>query len=81
MRPMNNAAAPRSSVSTRLDGVQLSEHDRDIAKAYLSKTEVVIDLLWLAGAAIRAAFARRPANGIRGRDGLGGQERVVIDLP
>jgi hypothetical protein len=60
MRFINKVAEPRSSMVAWLDNVQMSEQDREIAKAYLRKTEAVFDLLWLAGARIRAAFARGP---------------------
>jgi hypothetical protein len=55
---LNNEARSGSSMVGWLDSVQMSEHDREIAKAYLRKTEAVIDLIWLAGSRIRAAFAR-----------------------
>lgn len=55
---LNNETRSGSSMVDWLDSVQTSEYDREIAKAYLRKTEAVIDLIWLTGSGIRAAFAR-----------------------
>lgn len=62
MKSMNNEAQSSSSIVGWLDRVQMSEHDREIAKAYLRKTEALIDLIWLAGARIRATLARGAAD-------------------
>jgi len=58
MKSRNNELQSSSSMVGWLDSVQMSEHDREIAKAYLRKTETVLNLIWLAGARIRAALAR-----------------------
>lgn len=50
------------SIVDWLDSVQMSEHDRAIAKAYLRRTETMCDFIWLTAARIRAVFARGPAN-------------------
>jgi hypothetical protein len=60
MNSMNNEPQSGSSMVGWLDSVQMSEHDREIAKAYLRKTETVLNLIWLAGTKIRAALARGP---------------------
>jgi hypothetical protein len=60
-----------------LDSVQMSEHDREIAKAYLRKTETVLNLIWLAGARIRAALARRPVERALVGTGSSGQASRV----
>jgi hypothetical protein len=62
MKSMNNDAQSSSSMVSWLDRVQMSEHDREIAKAYLRKTESVLNVIWLAGARIRAAFAHGPVD-------------------
>ena len=58
MKSMNNKPKSGSSMVSWLDSVQMSEHDREIAKAYLRKTETALNLIWLAGARIRAALPR-----------------------
>jgi hypothetical protein len=58
MKSLKEETQSGSSMLGWLDSVQMSEHDREIAKAYLRKTEAVIDLIWLTGARIRAALAR-----------------------
>lgn len=58
MKSLNNEPQSSSSMVGWLDSVQMSEHDREVAKAYLRKTETVLNLIWLAGARIRAALAR-----------------------
>jgi hypothetical protein len=58
MKSLNNELQSSSSMVGWLDSVQMSEHDREIAKAYLRKTETVLNLIWLASARIRAALAR-----------------------
>ena len=62
MKFQNNEPQSRWSMVGWLDSVQMSEHDRAIAKAYLRKTEAMCDFIWLAAARIRAVFARGPAN-------------------
>lgn len=62
MKSTNNETQSGSSMVGWLDSVRMSEHDREIAKAYLRKTETVLNLIWLAGARIRAALARGPAD-------------------
>jgi hypothetical protein len=57
MKSMSNNTQPGSSMVGWLDGVQMSEHDRKMAKAYLRKTESILNLIWLAGARIRTALA------------------------
>lgn len=81
MKTVNRAPEPMSSIFSRLDGVRMSEPDRDIAKAYLRKTEAVLDLIWLAGARIRAAIVRTP--GMRSKAGtrLSSQKRIAVQLP
>lgn len=81
MRSINKAPEPMSSMLNRLDDTRMSEHDREIAKAYLCKIEAMLDLIWFVGARIRAAFARSPANRTRAGNGLSGQKRVVVQLP
>jgi hypothetical protein len=73
MGSINKVVARKPSIVTWLDAVQMSEADRKIAKAYLCKTEAVLDLLWLTGAKIRAAFARSHANRTRAGSGLSHQ--------
>jgi len=58
MKSLNNERQSGSSMVGWLDSVQMSEHDREIAKAYLRKTETALNLIWLAVARIRAALAR-----------------------
>jgi hypothetical protein len=72
MKSINKETQPGSSVGW-LDGVQMSEQDRRIAKAYLRKTETMFDLVWLAGARIRGLFARGPADRTPVGTGLPGQ--------
>jgi hypothetical protein len=72
MKSINKETRPGSSVGW-LDGVQMSEQDRGIAKAYLRKTEAIFDLVWLAGARIRGIFARGPASRSPVGTGLPGQ--------
>ena len=57
MRAIKKAPEPLSSRLDRLDHSPMRERDREIAKAYLYKTEVMLDLIWLVGAKIRAAIA------------------------
>lgn len=58
MTSIRKASEPMSSMLARLDDAHMNEHEREIAKAYLRKTEAVLDLVWLASATIRAAIAR-----------------------
>ena len=81
MRTFTNEIHAGSSMVAWLDGVQMSEQDRKNAKAWLRNTESVLDLIWLAGARIRAAFARGPANRAPVGTGLSRQDSVVVHLP
>ena len=47
-----------ASIADLLDGVRMSEQDRDIAKAYVHMTEAALDLIWVVGAGVRAAVGR-----------------------
>jgi hypothetical protein len=69
------------SVVDRLNGVRLSEHDREIAKAYLRKTEAMCDFIWLAGARIRAVFARGATTRTPIETGLTKKVAVAAHLP
>jgi hypothetical protein len=64
-----------------LDRVQLSDRDREIARAYLRSSEAVLDLVWFVGARIRTVFARGTAIRSTGGTGLCGQKRVAVQLP
>jgi hypothetical protein len=75
---LNKEARSGSSMVGWLDSVQLSEHDREIAKAYLRKTEAMCDFIWLVGAKIRAVFTRGTANRTRAGTGLSGQAPSVV---
>ena len=77
MRSMNTETQSGSSMVSWLDSVQMSEHDREIAKAYLRKTETMLDLIWLAGARIRAAVARGPVDRAPVRSGSSRQASRV----
>lgn len=69
-----------SSMLARLDASPLRERDREIAKAYMRKTEAMLDLIWFVGAAIRAAIttalARRSGTGTRVR----GHKRIQAHM-
>ena len=77
MSSINKAPQPVSSMLVRLDAARMSEHDREIAKAYLRKTEAMLDLIWFVSAKIRAAIAG--ALGMRSGTGVGisSQKRVA----
>jgi hypothetical protein len=62
MKSLTKEPQSGSSMVGWLDSVQMSEHDREIAKAYLRKTETALNLIWLVGARIRAALARGPVD-------------------
>lgn len=80
MSSINKAPEPISSMLNRLDDSRMSEHDREIAKAYLCKIEAMLDLIWFVGAKIRAAIAG--ALGMRSRTGTGvsSQKRTAAHL-
>jgi hypothetical protein len=80
MSSINKALEPMSSMLNRLDESRMSEHDREIAKAYLRKTEAMLDLIWFVGAKIRAAIAG--VLGMRSRTGTGvsSQKRIAAHL-
>lgn len=46
-----------SSMLNRLDDSPMGEHDREMAKAYMLKTEAMLDVIWFVGAGIRTAIA------------------------
>ena len=81
MKPLRNQTQPGSSMVDWLDRVQMSAHDRKIAKAYLRKTEAMWDFIWLASASIRAVFAGAPANRAPLGTGLSRKEAVAAHLP
>ena len=58
MKSDKKAPEPMSSMLARLDHTHMNEHEREMAKGYLRKTDAVLELVWLVGAAIRAAIAR-----------------------
>lgn len=57
MKSIGTVREPMSSMLNRVDDMCLSEHDREVAKAYMRKTEAVLDLIWFVGARARAAVA------------------------
>jgi len=57
MKFIGNVNEPISSMLNRVDDMCLSEHDREVAKAYMRKTEAALDLIWFVGAKTRAAVA------------------------
>lgn len=65
MYSIKNAPEPTSSMLARLDDSPMRERDREIAKAYMCKTEAILDLIWFVGASVRAAIAR--AQGMRAK--------------
>jgi len=69
MSSINKAPEPMSSMLNRLDDTRMSERDREIAKAYMRKTEAMVDLIWFVGAKIRAALA----------GGLGVRSKPVLE--
>jgi len=81
MRFIDNNTRAEPSMMAWLDRVQLSDRDREMAKAYLRSSEAVLDLIWLAGARIRAMFARAPAIRTPAAGMLGGQDQAVGQLP
>ena len=57
MKSMKKASEPMPSIFARFDDSPMSERDREIAKAYMRKTEAVLDVIWFVGARLRAAIA------------------------
>lgn len=57
MSSINKAREPLSNMLARLDNSPMRERDREIAKAYMRKTEAMFDLIWFVGARIRTAIA------------------------
>jgi len=43
-----------------LDDVRMSAPEREIAKAYVRKSEALLDAIWSGAARVQAAFGRRP---------------------
>ena len=56
MKSIKKAPEPMPSMLKRLDDACMGEHDRAIARAYLCKTEAMLDLIWFVGAKIRSAI-------------------------
>ena len=81
MRSTNTVPEPRSSIPSGLGGMQTSEQDREITKEYPRRIEAVLDLIWLVGAIIRAAFARSPASRTRVWNWLNRRKRVAGGSP
>ena len=69
MKSVKKAPEPMSSVLARLDDMCMDEHEREMAKAYMRKTEAALELVWLAGTSIRAVVAR----------GLGMRSKPVLE--
>jgi len=80
MRSIDKDEQAGSSMVGWLNSVRMSEADRVIAKAYARKTEAMLDLIWLAGAKIRAVFARGAATGAPVGTGLGKKQAVAVPL-
>ncbi len=80
MKSVKKAPKPMSSLLARLDDSPMRERDREIAKAYMRKTDAMLDLIWFVGATIRAAttaaLSRRSGIGTR----LSGQKRIQAHL-
>jgi len=57
MKTIRNEIQTQSNVMSALEGVRMSAQERKIAKAYLQKTEAVLDLIWFVSAKIRDVFA------------------------
>ena len=57
MSSTKKALHTMSIIVARLDGSPMHERDREIAKAYLHKTEAILDVIWFVGATIRTAIA------------------------
>ncbi len=69
MKSIEKASEPMSSMLARLDDTYMNEHERELAKAYLRKTDAVLEVIWLAGTGIRAAIGR----------GLGMRSKPVLE--
>lgn len=69
MKSAKKASESMSSMLARLDDTYMNEHEREMAKAYMRKTEAALELVWLAGTSIRAAIAR----------GLGMRSKPVLE--
>jgi hypothetical protein len=69
MSYVNQAPEPMPSMLARIDNSPMRERDREIAKAYLCKTEAMLDLIGFVSTKIRAAFAG--ALGMRSKAGTG----------
>ena len=80
MSSIKNAPDPMSSLLARLDDSPMREHDREIAKAYMRKTEAMLDLIWFVGAAIRAAIAGALAMCSKTGTGISSQKRIQSHL-
>lgn len=48
------------SMVDRLDGVRMIASEREIAKAYVRKSEALLDAIWSGAARVQAVFGRRP---------------------
>ena len=57
MKSIKKTPEPMPSMLKRLDDACMGEHDRAIAKAYLCKTEAMLDLIWFVVGKIRVAIA------------------------
>jgi hypothetical protein len=81
MTSIDNEKRAEPSMVAWLDRVQLSDRDREMAKAYLRSSEALLDLIWLVGARIREVFARPSAMRTPVASVLGGQDPAVGQLP
>ena len=80
MRSIDQHTQAETSMVAWLDRVHLSDRDREMARAYLRGSEALLDLIWLAGARIRALFARGPAIRARVGTGLGSEAPAAGQL-
>lgn len=69
MSYMNKTPEPMSSMLARIDNSLMRARDREIAKAYMRKTEAILDLIGFVSTKTRAAITG--ALGMRSRAGTG----------
>lgn len=80
MSSINKAREPLSSMLARLDNSPMRERDREIAKAYMHKTEAMLDLIGFVSTKIRAAITGALSMRSKAGTGVSSQKRRAAHL-